>query len=95
MALAGVLTPDHDDRMDQTKIDALRGHKFLPASARDVPTLDDDFAGVSDEIVVHLRYFTNAGSAHWLVAQHDPEISQSSSSATASGRRRALGDVTR
>lgn len=59
--------------MDQTKIDRLRGHKFLPASARDIPAIDDDTEGATDDIVIHLRYFANVGAAYWLVAQYDPE----------------------
>ncbi|HQE46767.1 MAG TPA: DUF2958 domain-containing protein [Rhodoglobus sp.] len=58
--------------MDQKRIDALRGHKFLPASARDIPALDTDAEGALDDVTIHLRYFTNVGAAYWLVAQYDP-----------------------
>ena len=54
-------------------MDRLRGHKFLPASARDIPSLDANAENALDDIVIHLRFFTNAGSAYWLVAQYDPE----------------------
>ena len=59
--------------MDQTQIDNLRGHKFLPADVSEIPALDTNTETALDDITIHLRFFTNAGSAYWLVAECDPE----------------------
>lgn len=53
--------------------DDLRGHPFLPDDISDIPAL-----GATEETslaakTIYLRFFTNAGSAYWLIAEIDPE----------------------
>ena len=61
--------------MDQADIDRLRGHDFLPTDISNIPALyaTEEEGGSIDDTVIHLRFFTNAGSAFWLVAEYDPE----------------------
>lgn len=52
--------------------DHLRGHAFLPSDLSDIPALGETEETALDVKTIHLRYFTNAGSAYWLVAELDP-----------------------
>ena len=59
--------------MNQNDIDKLRGHDFLPTDLSGVPMLYSDSASSIAATMIHLRFFTNAGSAYWLLAELDPE----------------------
>lgn len=54
-----------------TNPDDLRGHPFLPDDISDIPALGETEDTSLDAKTIHLRFFTNAGSAHWLVAEID------------------------
>ena len=58
--------------MTPQRIDDLRGHDFLPDDLSAIPALYSEDRS-ADSTDIHLRFFTNVGSAYWLVAQYDPD----------------------
>ena len=52
-------------------VDKLRGHKFLPDDLSDVPRLYETDGLAFGRKVIHARFFTNVGSAEWLLAEFD------------------------
>lgn len=52
-------------------LDKMRGHRLLPEVMAGVPRLYETEELPFAEKVIHVRFFTNAGSAEWLLAEWD------------------------
>lgn len=55
------------------RMDKLRGHALVPASADDWPKIYDTEDVPMEDTPIQARYFTPSGSATWLVSEYDPD----------------------